>query len=697
MNSTMPDVNLPVAYLLNAALVVVVISVIARARFTNRPWLRIALLSLFLLIDATALIWLDCSMRALAFFAWNVCVASISFREEQTRPLVCAFGGLTFPVYIASVFTVAILVHIHLPVTTFLTSPGEIGVHLEYLLTANARATMVVTYLAALLYAFAISPRMKAVLALQALVLLALTVLYAYVYPLGYPVMNGLMFEQIPIESAELVLRGLADAVTVMATAVLCSYAVLKLPARKILLAILFLNVSLGLAAGITIARDTVGDTVGHTEGDSAAASSERPIRYAKGSSNVLIIFLDRFMGGFVEPILEQEPQLASALDGFTWYPRTIAAGQNSIAGLHPLLGGYDYTPREMNKRDQPLRELSAESFGILPYNFTRSGYDANFVNPHGLGFTMEGDCSFLDIEGLNCTHIPAAITKKVAEEHGVPMQVLAKSSYADLLVLLGLMRTAPYLGKAVLRERGPWRPFLDHSAGTTFKEWAELGSLPELSMAEADRGNLNIIFNNLPHEPYFMGEDCVPRTTPLTLSRDELRRRGHQNMFEMQHFVAARCALLLVSDYLRWMKQAGVYDDTKIVVVSDHGIVGTVEDRSSRAVAGGTTDNLYVRSRSLLLVKDRGAKGPLRVSEEFMPNAEVPRIVCEEIGGCVNPHLDDRPIAAHGRDNPFHVTIVPWQFNLQERNAFRVEHEFVVLDRDPYDAKRWRDAKPSE
>ena len=32
------------------------------------------------------------------------------------------------------------------------------------------------------------------------------------------------------------------------------------------------------------------------------------------------------------------------------------------------------------------------------------------------------------------------------------------------------------------------------------------------------------------------------------------------------------------------------------------------------------------------------------------MPNAEVPRIVCEEIGGCVNPYLGDRPIAAAGR-----------------------------------------------
>ena len=126
------------------------------------------------------------------------------------------------------------------------------------------------------------------------------------------------------------------------------------------------------------------------------------------------------------------------------------------------------------------------------------------------------------------------------------------------------------------------------------------------------------------------------------------------------------------------------------IVVVSDHGIVGPVEDTSTRAVAGGTRSNAYVRTRPVLLVKAPGAAGALRVSEDFMPNAEMPRIVCEDIGGCVNPYLNNRPIEARGRDDPFQVSLVPWQFSLQEPDAFVIRSQLTLKGRDPYDARGW-------
>src|SRR5690606_12737654 len=117
----------------------------------------------------------------------------------------------------------------------------------------------------------------------------------------------------------------------------------------------------------------------------------------------------------------------------------------------------------------------------------------------------------------------------------------------------------------------------------------------------------------------------------------------------------------------------------TQIVLVSDHGILGPVEDTSRRAIEGGTTANEYVRARSLLLVKDLNAHGPLVASDAFLPNAEVPRLVCEQLGGCVNPYLEDRPIAAHGRDDPFIVDFMPWQFSANDLRAFRIERSIQL------------------
>jgi hypothetical protein len=642
-----------------------------------------------LVVYALALVtfWFTPSAWALLAIGTAAAVGSIGIHGEGLAPITAAFGRLRFPIYLLSVATLAALIFLVTPITTFLTSPGEIGLHLDYLISVNARDAMLIVYVAAAVYALALTPRMRTVLTIIASTALALGILYAYVLPFGYPKMSGLTFEQIPVPAASLIWRALVDVTLVIAVALGICGAVLRFGARPILMGILLSAASMAAVAMVSVARN---DTRGGAGGAETEASVTQPLRFSKTHPNVLILFLDRFMGSYVESILQSDPDLATRLSGFTWYPRSVAAGENSIAGLHPLLGGYDYTPLEMNARGKPLVEQSTEAFSILPHNFSRKGWRVNVVSPRGLGFTVAGDCRYLQMPGVTCSHIPASVVRQRAEQMGFPLNDLSRSSYAELLVLLGSMRATPYLVKEVVYRRGPWRVFLDHSAGTTFRQWAELDALDELSLTQAAEPNFNFVSNILPHEPYFMGEDCQPQRTQFRVPDEEVRRRGHESLFSLQHAIAARCTLLVVADYLDFLKQAGVYDNTKIVIVSDHGIVGPVSDQSSRAVAGGTQHNMFVRTRSVLLVKEINATGELQISDAFMPNAEVPRIVCEEIGGCVNPYLNDKPIRADGRDDPFHVLIVPWQFTAQEPNAFVINAHLVLRGKDPYEFKNW-------
>lgn len=652
------------------------------------PALRITCGALIVYFMAAVTLWAACGAWALPAVCLAAVLASTSLQGDGLRQAGDALGRWRFAVYLLSVATLAGLVFLCLPITTFLTSPGEISLHLGYLASVNAREAMVVVYVAAALYALVVTPRMRTALALLVLIALAVALVYSYALPFGYPSMSGLAFEQMPISTVSLALRTGVDAVVVVAVVFAVLAAVRRFGGRRLAIAILLVDVSLGAVAGVTVLRDEVGGAGGADDAERAAA---QPLRFSKTRHNVLVIFLDRFMGSYVEKILETDPGLAQRLSGFVWYPRTLSAGENSIAGVHPMLGGYDYLPVEMNARHRPLRDLSVEAFSILPYNFARKGYRVNVVNPRGLGFTMQGDCRFLQMDGVFCTHIPLSVVQERALQMQFPLSDLSKANYSDLLVLLASMRGLPYAAKEVLFTKGPWRPFLDHSAGTTFREWAELTALDDLSMTSAAEPNFNFISNILPHEPYYMGEDCIPQRTRLQMTNDEVRRRGHASLFSLQHSIAARCALLAVSDYMDFLRQAGVYDNTRIVVVSDHGIVGPVEDTSTRAVAGGTWSNAYVRTRPVLLVKAPGAAGALRVSEDFMPNAEMPRIVCEDIGGCVNPYLNDRPVEARGRDDPFQVSLVPWQFSLQEPEAFVIRSQLTLRGRDPYDARGWR------
>ncbi|MEM6797691.1 MAG: hypothetical protein AAF725_27230, partial [Acidobacteriota bacterium] len=506
------------------------------------------------------------------------------------------------------------------------------------------------------------------------------------------PAMNGLMFEQIPVPQAELAARALADFLALALIAFGSLLAIRRAGGRSVLLGLLLVNVSLLAVSSMQVRQETAAASELEEASSPEARSLPRPLRFSKEQPNVLLIFLDRFMGGFVERILAEEPELSQRLQGFTWYPLTVAAGENSIAGLHPLLGGYDYIPRAMSARDLPLRDVSTEAYKIMPYNFTQRGYEANVVNPRGLGFTLDGDCSFLEMDGVTCSHISLEVTRRLAEEYGIPLEVLSDANYANFLALLGLMRSTPYVIKEVMLQRGPWAPILGHSAGSTFHQWAELKSLPDVTDTGAEKSQYNSVFNILPHEPYFMSKDCRVVPEPEALTVEELAFQGYSSNFEWYHAVAARCTLLLVADYFDWMRAQGIYDNTKIVMASDHGIVGeSMTDRSSRAVAGGTTDSIFVRTRSVLFVKDREAREALAISEEFLPNAEVPRILCEEIGGCVNPFLDDRPIEAFGRDDPFIITFVPWQFNQQDPTKFVINDEMMLIGKDPYRASNWR------
>jgi len=633
-------------------------------------------------------LWSNCSPWTLFGVAVAASVASVAIQSDGLTRLTEAMARLRLPLYLLSVAAMAALLLVFVPIATFLTSPGELDIHLSYLISGNARDAMLVVYIAAILYMFAFTSRMRTMLTLLVVCALALAFIYSFALPFGYPPMSGLAFEQIPLPGSDLIVRALIDVALVPLVALASCAVLLRFGARPLIVAILLLSVSL---IAVTVLRTS--QERGGEAGGSQAEAAQLPqqlLRFSQTQPNVLLIFLDRFMGSYVESIVQSDPELLDRLSGFTWYPRTLSAGQNSIAGVHPMLGGYDYTPVEMNARGRPLRELSIEAFSVLPRNFANHGYRVNLVSPRGLGFTMAGDCSVMQIKGVTCTYFPLSQVRRRAEQMGFSLDQLAKAGYADLLSLLGSMRSAPYLVKQIVYLKGPWRPFMDKSAGTTFREWAQLQALPEISATDAAESNFNFISSLLPHEPSFMGEDCQPLHERFQVSNDELARRGHVSMFSLQHAVGARCALLSVADYLDFLKRAGVYDNTKIVIVSDHGIVGPVEDHSTRAVAGGTTASRYVATRSVLLVKERDARGPLRTLEDFLPNAEVPRILCQEIGGCVNPYLNDRPIVTEGRDDPFHVSIVPWQFSAQKPESFVIQEQRALKGRDPYDARGW-------
>jgi hypothetical protein len=90
--------------------------------------------------------------------------------------------------------------------------------------------------------------------------------------------------------------------------------------------------------------------------------------------------------------------------------------------------------------------------------------------------------------------------------------------------------------------------------------------------------------------------------------------------------------AMKAVVKWLAFLKEQGIYDNTRIVIVSDHG--------------SGSYYNTFFEGEAmtaynpLLMVKERESRGPLLTSETFMTNADVPSLISADFDAPRNPWL---------------------------------------------------------
>ena len=95
-------------------------------------------------------------------------------------------------------------------------------------------------------------------------------------------------------------------------------------------------------------------------------------------------------------------------------------------------------------------------------------------------------------------------------------------------------------------------------------------------------------------------------------------------------------CSFHRVAEWLETLHKEGVYDNTRIFIVSDHGRADTEEEIEAdpeldRQIAG---DKYQGRGHfhPLLMVKDFNSIGPLKTDMTFMTNGDVPSMAMKGI-----------------------------------------------------------------
>ncbi|MBO5137520.1 MAG: YidC/Oxa1 family membrane protein insertase [Spirochaetaceae bacterium] len=411
----------------------------------------------------------------------------------------------------------------------------------------------------------------------------------------------------------------------------------------------------------------------------------------SKTEPNVFIIMLDRAISSFLPYILEEKPELKEKLDGFIYYPNTLSYSNHTLIGAPPLFGGYDYTPVEINKRkDESLVEKHNEALLSMPVLFTENGFEATMADSSWANYSWISDMRIFDsYPDIKTTATIRAYTDLWLKEHPDSSEQGARSSLMKRnFIWYSLLKMMPTIFRDTIYNDGfYWNTNKGlEDLQDVVNNYASLDYLPELTGFTAENPTYTFMVNEMTHEPAYLQ---APDYTPLA----KVTNIGTGPFAEDVHYHANIGALLRVAEWLDYMKENDVYDNTRIIIVADHG--------------AGVDSKLFPENfdlpfrpeafNPLLLVKDFNSHGSIKTDTTFMTNADVPFLSTEGlIANPINPFTGNA-ITTEPKDNGVFVADSHlWSPDGQYKNTFKIkDDEWYFVHSDIFIPSNWTQEMP--
>jgi hypothetical protein len=332
---------------------------------------------------------------------------------------------------------------------------------------------------------------------------------------------------------------------------------------------------------------------------------------------------LDKAVSGYVPYIFEEKPDLLDYFKGFTYYPNTISFGGYTLYGVPGLFGGYYYTPLEIQKRNNELwTKKYYESMQVLPRIMAESSF---MVTVHNQPYM---DNSLYDnINNLNAGNITGDYTNIYLKYfNDIEFYDYYKIFYFSF-IRFSFLKISPLFLRNFIYDNGNYLLMLKdyklnltdyYYSPSTIAHYANLYFLPNITDTTENNTNyFNIIVNDLTHEPAFFN---VPEYRPSK----NITNTGNGLFAGEEHYHVNMASFLLLAKWFDFLKENDVYNNTRIIIVSDHG----------RDIRSPFPDNITLPNgyglefyTALLMVKDFDSEFTLETDNSFMTNADVPHI----------------------------------------------------------------------
>jgi YidC/Oxa1 family membrane protein insertase len=434
------------------------------------------------------------------------------------------------------------------------------------------------------------------------------------------------------------------------------------------LLIVFVAQVSISVLHGFTIKREYDRYTgIIESSGGIKKADISPIFHLSKEGKNVVVIMLDRAVNGFIPEIFTESPDLHEKYSGFVYYPNTLSFNTHTLLGAPPLFGGYEYTPEEINRRSsESLVNKHNEALLVMPRIFVENGFSVTVTDQPWANYSWIPDIRiYNDYPGISAYNTKQAYTDIWIEKNTIFFRQLKDILLRRNFIWFSFFKIAPLVLRDAIYKNGEYwntdRLATDYSL--LLDNYAVLDFLPQLTdTASPTQNTALLLVNDLTHEPNFLQ---APDYVPLP----EVTNFGASKFANSINYHTNAAAIKRLGTWFDFLKQNGVYDNTRIIIVSDHGA-----DIDTGAF-GSSTKLPFKKEffNPLLLVKDFNSEKPMETDSSFMTNADVPILAFKNlIPKPVNPFTGN--ILPDGKNGYLHIANAPrWEPAHHSKNTFTI------------------------
>ena len=346
----------------------------------------------------------------------------------------------------------------------------------------------------------------------------------------------------------------------------------------------------------------------------------DKPIKLSKKGKNVLIIFIDRALGFYAREIFEDNADLRDKFSGFVLYPNTVSFQGQTFLGYPPMIAGYEYNPINAKKRtNKTLKEITNEAYLVLPKIFINNGYKSTIIRPQT--FIGDGDYSVYNNSNISLfksENFDDYYNNTVHNKHEREILTLFKEHAKNLgdkdIIVNRFHYFSNYMLLPCFMKIAFYQSFPSNNSNKTVfderivNDYMHLSSMSAYTAIDNSNENYFTIFNNeLTH-----------------INKYDRPYSEEQKFIEYEGFY-------VLTKYIDYLKKNNVYDNTRIIIVSDHGHW----EQSNKYL-----DLQYTSWNPLLMIKDFNSNKEFSFNFDFMTNADTPILATDGIiDNPINPY----------------------------------------------------------